>query len=101
MDMEFRQMLPVQMSKHFAEFDISDFRISTFSREFGYSARFSASDVVYSLVALLETPLISAELSSCGEPGRLADEGVSEKRWTANFFNAYAALNTYALFSGL
>lgn len=99
MDMEFRQMLPIQMAKYFAEFDISDFRINTFSREFGYSARFSASDVVFSLIALLEAPLTPLEIGACGESGPLAGEGIGDKHWTVNFFNAYAALNTYALLS--
>lgn len=77
MDMEFRQMLPLQLSKHSAEFGLENIKIPSFLREYDYSGKISACDTVYALLAQLEYPCMADSI---------------ELRWAGNFFRAYDSL---------
>ena len=55
MDMEFRQIFPIQLKRLAPEFEIAEIRFGTFFRQFGYAGRHAASDVVYVIESILGT----------------------------------------------
>lgn len=85
MDLEYRELLSVQLEKFAAEFEIENFSFSSFTREFGYILKVSAADCVHSLRSILECPNI-LNLSKTAQ--------VSEKCsiWKSNFYFAFDAI---------
>lgn len=90
MDLEFKESLPSRLAKHAADFGIEECVFNSFVRDFGYVIRLSASDAVYSLMALIEAP--SAESSAAS----LFDAEASSPDtalWIRNFYTAFEALD--------
>lgn len=76
MDPEYKKSLQSKLLKFADEFNISDFTLVSFSRQYGMQKTLSASDVVYSLDALLLGP---------------------DEDWLPRFFKALDALDNIAL----
>lgn len=85
MDLEYRELLTVQLEKFAEEFNIQNFSFSSFTREFGYLLKVSAADCVYSLRSILESPnslnLSKTSQTNCNSPA-----------WKNNFFFAFDAI---------
>lgn len=85
MDLEYRELLAVQLEKFAEEFNIQKFSFPSFTREFGYLLKISAADCVHALRSILECPNILS-LSKTIQ----SDNTVSA--WKHNFFFAFDAI---------
>lgn len=85
MDLEYRELLTVQLEKFAEEFNIQNFSYFSFTREFGYLLKVSAADCVHSIRSILECPN-SLSLSKTIQP----NENIST--WKNNFFFAFDAI---------
>jgi cell division control protein 45 len=90
MEVNLKESLPSRISKHAAEFGINDVSIPSFLRDFGFVMRLSASDAVYSLMALIEAPYSAIEY--CNLSGNDPVEDASPI-WVKNFYYAFDALD--------
>lgn len=96
MDLDYKESLSSRLLKHAPDFDIGDVVFNSFSRDFGYVLRLSASDAVYALMALVESPhsedliLAASVLAS--------DDSDPTQIWLKNFYAAFDALELYSLF---
>lgn len=79
MEVEIKDSLPFRIARHAAEFGLEDIQFPSFLRNFGFVMKLSASDAVYALMALIETP------SDGG--------GKTRDSWVSSFFSALEALN--------
>lgn len=85
MDLEYRELLTVQLEKFAEEFNIQNFSFPSFAREFGYLLKISAADCVHSLRTILECPN-SLSLS------KTAQLNTNFAAWKNNFFFAFDAI---------
>lgn len=85
MDLEYRELLTVQLEKFAEEFNIQNFSFPSFTREFGYLLKISAADCVHSLRSILECPN-SLSLS------KTTQLGANITTWKNNFFLAFDAI---------
>lgn len=85
MDLEYRELLTVQLEKFAEEFNIHNFSFSSFTREFGYLLKISAADCVHSLRSILECPN-SLSLS------KTSQSNLNTPAWKNNFFFAFDAI---------
>lgn len=85
MDLEYRELLTVQLEKFADEFNIHNFSYSSFTREFGYLLKISAADCVYSIRSILGCPN-SLSLS------KTTNSNESISTWKNNFFFAFDAI---------
>lgn len=85
MDLEYRELLSLQLEKFAEEFNIQNFYFSSFTREFGYLLKISAADCVHSLRSILESPN-SLNLS------KTAQLNGNTPAWKNNFFFAFDAI---------
>lgn len=85
MDLEYRELLSVQLEKFAEEFNIQNFSFSSFTREFGYLLKISAADCVHSLRSILECPT-ALTLS------KTVQAGSNTTTWKNNFFFAFDAI---------
>jgi cell division control protein 45 len=89
MEQDFKDSLPKRLARHAADFGIREAVFSSFSRNYGYVLRLSASDAVYALMALVEAP--HPEDLPIGEDPYAGKERV----WVRNFYSAFDALDLY------
>ena len=85
MDLEYRELLTVQLEKFAEEFNIQSFSFPSFIREFGYLLKISAADCVHSLRSILESPY-ALSLS------KTAQLNGNTPAWKNNFFFAFDAI---------
>lgn len=85
MDLEYRELLTVQLEKFAEEFNIQNFSFPSFTREFGYLLKISAADCVYSLRSILECP----NALSLSKTSQL---NANTPSWKNNFFFAFDAI---------
>lgn len=85
MDIEYRELLSVQLEKYAGEFNIQNFSFPSFTREFGYLLKISAADCVHSLRSILECPN-TLSLSKSLPPND------NIPIWKSNFFFAFDAI---------
>lgn len=85
MDLEYRELLSIQLEKFAQEFNIQNFSFPSFTREFGYLLKISAADCVYSLRSILECPN-NLTLSKTSQPSD------NLPVWKNNFFFAFDAI---------
>lgn len=85
MDLEYRELLTVQLEKFANEFGIQNFSFPSFVREFGYLLKISAADCVHSLRSILECPN-HLSISKSNQPN------ASLAAWKNNFFFAFDAI---------
>ena len=85
MDLEYRELLTVQLEKFAEEFNLQNFSYFSFTREFGYILKVSAADCVHAIRSILECPN-SLSLSKTIQP----NENLST--WKNNFFFAFDAI---------
>lgn len=85
MDLEYRELLTLQLEKFAAEFNIQNFSFPSFSREFGYILKVSGADYVHSLRSILESPNRLALTRSVALSDNIST-------WKSNFFFAFDAL---------
>lgn len=86
MDLEYRELLTVQLEKFAEEFNIQKFSFSSFTREFGYLLKISAADSVHALRSILECP----NILSLSKTAQLTDTVCA---WKNNFFFAFDAVD--------
>lgn len=98
MEMELKESLPARISKHAAEFGVGEVYFPSFTRDYGYVTRLSASDAVYSLMALIEAPYSAQELKALASSSQLQDNSPT---WVKNFYFAFEALELYEFHSPL
>ena len=85
MDLEYRELLTVQLEKFAEEFNIQNFSFPSFTREFGYLLKISAADCVHSLRSILECP----NTLSLSKTAQLSSNITA---WKSNFFFAFDAI---------
>lgn len=85
MDLEYRELLTMQLEKFAEEFNIRNFSFSSFTREYGYLLKISAADCVHSLRSILECPN-SLNLS------KTVQLNGNTPPWKNNFFFAFDAI---------
>lgn len=93
MTMDFKESLPARLSKHALDFGVEDCIFNSFVRDFGYVLRLSASDAVYSLMALVEAPTVASTNDSVASFVEDQDES---QLWVRNFYCAFDALDYLA-----
>lgn len=114
MDMELKEMLRNKIETVAPLYGLTDILFPSFARTYGWKHRFSASDVVYALVTLLETsPSTATRLGENvkwnqdedwdaleNESGDHGDGlgSVRKKWWMRNFYTVYDATNKYVFF---
>lgn len=86
MDLEYRELLTVQLEKFAEEFNLQNFSFPSFTREFGYLLKISAADCVHSLRSILECP----NSLSMSKTAQLNGNNVII--WKNNFFFAFDAI---------
>lgn len=85
MDLEYRELLTVQLEKFAEEFNIQKFSFSSFTREFGYLLKISAADCVHALRSILECP----NILSLSKTAQISN---TVCLWKNNFFFAFDAI---------
>lgn len=95
MDQAYKESLSTRLAKHANDFGIHEVVFSSFSRNYGYVLRLSASDAVYALMALVEAPH-PEDFALIEDPS-----GTRERIWVKNFYSAFDALDLYCLYDFL
>lgn len=86
MDSSAKKLLKSQVNKYCGDFGLPDILFDSFTRQYGFKIKISASDVVYGLIALLEAPI---NIDSSTNQFTLSN---SSHR---NFYAAFDALDSY------
>lgn len=86
MDGDLKDSLPFRIGKHAAAFGLHDLLFPSFQREYGYMMKVSSCDVVYAIMAILESP---CRLDGGGGNRNHNTSPV----WRSNFYYALDALD--------
>lgn len=86
MDLEYRELLTIQLDKFSQEFGLRDYEYPSFVRDIGYVMKVSASDTVMALRAILESPNMISFSKTFTASNDL-------EVWKSNFFFAFDALD--------
>lgn len=94
MELEFKESLLKKIKRYAGEFGLHDVVFPSFSREYGFVMKVSASDAVYALMALTEAPLAICDRRP--NDSNIAGEKnwSSSPTWILNFYYAFEALDT-------
>lgn len=87
MDLEYRELLTIQLDKFSEEFNIKNHSFPSFTRDFGYLLKVSAADCVRALRAILECP-------SYVSLSKTASQNDSMAIWKNNFFFAFDSIES-------
>ena len=90
MGADMKCILPAKISKYAAEFGLEDVLFPSFMREFGFKLRLSASDAVYSLMALMGAPNAIVEQPILDS---VVPSDDASPVWIKNFYYAFDALD--------
>lgn len=91
MDGDLKESLPSRIGKHAAAFGLNDLLFPSFQREYGYLMKVSSCDVVYAIMAILESPF---KLGGYGfGSGSGGGGGGGSPVWRSNFYDALDALD--------
>lgn len=87
MDLEYRELLTIQLEKFSEEFNIQRYSFPSFTRDFGYLLKVSAADCVHSLRSILESP----NYITLSRTGIISGDSVPI--WKSNFFFAFDSID--------
>lgn len=87
MDLEYRELLTIQLEKFSEEFNIQRYSFPSFTRDFGYLLKVSAADCVHSLRSILESP----NYVTLSRTGIISSDSVPI--WKSNFFFAFDSID--------
>lgn len=87
MDLEYRELLPIQLEKFAEEFNLQKYSFPSFTRDYGYLLKVSAADCVHALRSIIECPAfvsLSRATASLNENIPI---------WKSNFLFAFDAID--------
>lgn len=93
MDGDLKDSLPHRIGKHAAAFGLHDLLFPSFQREYSYLMKVSSCDVVYAIMAILESPCRLGGGGGGYGNGNSNSNGNTSPIWRSNFYYALDALD--------
>ena len=87
MDLEYRELLSLQLDKFAEEFNVQKYSFPSFARDYGYLLKVSAADCVHALRSIIECP------SFVSLPRTTASLSENIPIWKSNFLFAFDAID--------
>ncbi len=87
MDLEYRELLSIQLEKFAEEFNVQKYSFPSFARDYGYLLKVSAADCVHALRSIIESP------SFVSLPRTTASVSENIPIWKSNFLFAFDAID--------